>query len=142
MYITKVDTYKRERFHIYANCDSEGASILDEIINGLDKSQIKSAEKLSAAIEKAAIHGPTTIPKPQCHQIEGSIYQFRADDIRLLWFYDKGSLIICAHSFVKKCSTTPRKHIKQATKFMTEYFSAKEKGELVIMEENDEQGGI
>lgn len=138
MNIIKVETYPRERFRIFACCDDEGGSEIDKIVEGCDKSQNKSIEKLAALFERAAIHGPRSLPEPKSHQIEGDIYQFRADDIRILWFYDEGSIIVCAHGFIKKSNKTPKRDIRKASKNMAEYFEGKKKGTLVVKEERDE----
>ncbi len=142
MNIIKVDTFQRERFHIYAYCDSEGISEIDKLVEECDNSQSKSIEKLAATIERAALHGPKSISGPRCHQIDGDIYQIRADHLRVLWFYDEGNIIICTHGFIKKRNKTPRREIEKANRIMGKYFEGKECGTLAVKEERDEQGGI
>lgn len=138
MNITKVDTFPKERFHIYAFCDNEGTTEIDKLVERCDKSQSKSIEKLAATLERAALHGPRSLPVPRCHQIEGNIYQIRADDLRVLWFYDEGNIIICTHAFIKKKSKTPRREISKAISIMANYFEEKERKILVSKEERNE----
>ena len=39
------------------------------------------------------------------HQIQGDIYEFIKRRLRVLWFYDKGRVIVCIHGFIKDTQT-------------------------------------
>ena len=138
MNIVKVETYQGELYHIFSFCSDDGTSELDNIAEKIDHSQIKQIYKLDLTIKKAALHTPSSLAPERCHNIEDKIWQFRADDIRVLWFYDKGKMIICTHGFIKKTNKTPRKQIEKAKQKMAEYFAAKMAGQLNILEERDE----
>ena len=138
MNIVKVETYQRERFHVFAYCDNEGYSEIDKLVEKCDNSQLKSIEKLAATIERVALHGPKSIAGPRCHQIDGEIFQIRTNHLRVFWFYDEGNIIICTHGFIKKCKKTPKNEIKKANRIMEKYFESKKCGTLEVKEERDE----
>ncbi|MCF6178583.1 MAG: type II toxin-antitoxin system RelE/ParE family toxin [Geopsychrobacter sp.] len=138
MYITKVDTYRGESFRIFSLCDEAGSSEIDKIAASINNSQIKQIEKLDATFERMALHGQRSLPTDRCHHIDDGIWQFRADDIRVFWFYDKGNVIICTHGFIKKVNRTPRKQIDKAKTVRAEYHSAKKEGQLTTVEEENE----
>lgn len=138
MKIKKEIHISRERFHIYACCDDSGVSVLDEIATSVDRSKEKQLRKLAATMEKAALVSPEKLPTNICHQIDEKIWQFSADSLRVLWFYDKGHLIICAHAFVKKGRKTPKKEKDKASGTMGRYFNDKKRGQLVQIGEDDE----
>ncbi len=59
------------------------------------------------------------------------LYEFKTTGgLRLCCFWDEASLIICTHGFLKKKQRTPDQEIKKAAKLKTEYFKAKESGDL------------
>ena len=59
------------------------------------------------------------------------IYEIRVitafKSVRILCFFDEGSLIILANCFVKKTQKTPKEQIKLAEKLKKEYLSNKNK---------------
>lgn len=58
--------------------------------------------------------------------LEDGIFEFRPFPARILFFYDKGRVIILTHGFIKKRDRTPRKEIIKAKKIKDEYFKKKE----------------
>jgi len=52
--------------------------------------------------------------------------------IRVLWFYDEGKMIVCSHGFVKKSRKVPRHDIAQAQDHRRHYFDAKRRNQLTI----------
>lgn len=85
-------------------------------------------------MQRAAEHGPDKVAGDSCHQIEGDIWQFRARQLRVLWFYDAGQLVVCAHSIVKKRGKTPRSAIKKAHAVRAEYLAAKQARCIVVLD--------
>ncbi len=69
---------------------------------------------------------------PLCHKVceEEAIWQLRADQYRILWFFDEGHVIICTHFFRKKSDKTPRREQERAIRIKEEYFAAKKTGIL------------
>jgi hypothetical protein len=70
------------------------------------------------------------------HQIRGPIFQFEKGRIRLLWFYDEGKVIVCAHWFIKesgKNKKTKAADIKLAEAVYGKYFSDKADGKITVI---------
>ncbi|HDK03110.1 MAG TPA: hypothetical protein ENG84_04645, partial [Gammaproteobacteria bacterium] len=68
------------------------------------------------------------------HQIsrEHGIWQFTKGSVRVLWFYDAGHCVICAHVFFKTTQRTPKLEIDRAVKLKREYMRCKEDGDIEI----------
>jgi phage-related protein len=50
--------------------------------------------------------------------LEGKLFEIRTDDLRSLFTYKKGSVIIIAVIFVKKSQATPEKYKKRAKRIL------------------------
>jgi phage-related protein len=70
------------------------------------------------------------------HQIRGPIFQFEKGRIRVLWFYDEGRVIVCAHWFIKesgKTNRTKKADIDRAEAMHGRYFDDKAEGKITII---------
>lgn len=85
-------------------------------------------------LEAMADHGPQYLPEIS-HQIEPDIWQTEQGRVRLLWFYDRGRVIICARGFIKKTRKTPESERAMARQMLREYRAAKAAGEIRIIKE-------
>lgn len=56
---------------------------------------------------------------------KNKIFEMIHDDLRVLFFYDEGRLIIVTSAFMKKTGKTPMSEKKQALRYQTEYFERK-----------------
>lgn len=56
----------------------------------------------------------------------GGLYEIKTTRIRILCFWDQGSLIVCTHAFVKTTAKTPKAEIEKASKLRSSYFEAKQ----------------
>ncbi|HRP33001.1 MAG TPA: type II toxin-antitoxin system RelE/ParE family toxin [Agriterribacter sp.] len=71
------------------------------------------------------------IPKKFFEHITGSdgIYairiEYEGNIYRVLWFYDKGNIIVLVNSFQKKTQKTPPREITLAEKLKKQYFNDK-----------------
>jgi hypothetical protein len=81
--------------------------------------------KATKILERVAEHedGPLRYKnKPKtCHQIEGEIWQLRFGDLRILWFWGDGEMIVCSHFFIKDTDATPPTQIKSARNCFIKY---------------------
>lgn len=87
--------------------------------------------KLFARIEFCAdnLQGPRALSDKHCHQIAAgsidganySIWQIRSGDLRLLFFYDEGRVVVCSHGFVKTSAKTPSREQERAVEAWTRY---------------------
>ena len=51
------------------------------------------------------------------------IWQITAKRIRVLFFYDKGHIVICTHGFIKKSGATPKAEKHSAISACKDYFT-------------------
>jgi len=108
------------QFSVYAWEDNNNCPLL-EFLEKLEKESNSDEEKILNLIERTANHGPPS-NEQQCKHLEDGIYEFKArNGARVLWFYDKGKIIICTHGFVKKKQKTPREEIKRAKTIRNKY---------------------
>ncbi|MBR4515337.1 MAG: type II toxin-antitoxin system RelE/ParE family toxin [Lachnospiraceae bacterium] len=63
--------------------------------------------------------------EPLSKELEDGIFELRtiegSDIVRILYFFDKGKIIIATNGFVKKQQKTPRNEIELAKKRRTDY---------------------
>lgn len=85
-------------------------------------------------LEAMADHGPQYLPEIS-HQIEPDIWQTEQGRVRILWFYDRGKVIVCSHGFIKQTPKTPAGERAVARQKLWEYRAAKAAGEIRIEEE-------
>lgn len=87
-------------------------------LNAIPQEHHSDRDKLLARIETAANNrnGPAMLGDKNCHQVakgsyagaDYSIWQIRAGNLRLLFFYDAGWVVVCSHGFVKSTPKTPK----------------------------------
>lgn len=123
-------------FTVYGVADDSGDCVLTEWLSTLNGELKACGDGLVAALENMARRGP---PKNEevCHKIRGDIWQIRKGQLRVLWFYDKGRVIVCTHGFIKKSRGTPKLQIDAAFRTLEQYHSAKAAGLLIIRGDND-----
>jgi Phage derived protein Gp49-like (DUF891) len=58
--------------------------------------------------------------------LRDGIFEFRTKGgLRLLWFYDEGSVVICVNGYIKQGQKTPEQHILEALNWKKIYLQAK-----------------
>lgn len=62
----------------------------------------------------------------RCSFLEDGLYELKAHQVRLVFFYD-GKYAIITHGFLKKRPKTPRNEIDKAKKLRADYFERKGK---------------
>jgi len=79
-------------------------------------------------MEKAAEVGPAKlIPEQESKDLGTGLYEFRrrprsGAHLRVIWFYDKGRVVVCTHAFTKAGRKTPSNEIEKAKKIRERYF--------------------
>lgn len=92
------------------------------------------ADRVIAVFDRFAAIGPESYDTERCHQIVRGLFQIRCGQLRIMWFYDEGRIIVCCHAFRKKGAKTPRGEISAALKVKEAYFQAKESRSIVIID--------
>ncbi len=127
-------TIVKNRFTVYAvklnsDEDHDAFSLLSGRKNPSNKREQSAVRSALARISRLSI-GPDALSKTVCHAVSDDIWQITSDQIRILWFYDEGCLIICTHFFVKKTQKTPPGEIARAKRIRDAYFKDKANGDL------------
>ena len=90
-----------------------GACPLLEFLDGLTGKLAGDGVRMLSRLTYVAQNG---VPRNAmwCHQIQKQIWQLRQGDLRILYFTDGPSVVICSHGFVKKGQSTPAPEINRA----------------------------
>ncbi len=125
-----------QSFTIYAACDARGDCELVEFLDGLGANLQGDGDHMLELLERVSSNGPrrnTDI----CHQIQDDVWEFIKGRLRVLWFYDKGRIVVCTHGFVKNSRKTPKAEIAKAARIKEQYFAAKAQNDLEIEEDDN-----
>lgn len=101
--------------------------VLSEFLKKLKKDGHKDLQKilrlLKMTSELGVLRNPEFVKKLYSGD-KGSIFEFRANDLRVFWFYDNNR-IICTHGLIKKSQKTPKKEIEYAKSIQKKYLIEK-----------------
>lgn len=100
-------------WRVWALAGEDGACSLLTFLLDL---QTRDRDKVLAMLQRVAEHGPRSLPVERCHEVDKThgIFQFSAGQVRILWFYEKGRVILCSHAFLKRTRKTPRQERERA----------------------------
>ena len=108
--------------------DSNGNKPLASFIKGLE---VKLKAKVIANLHLLEEYG-NLAREPLSKELVDGIFELRTivgnDIVRVLYFFDKGKIIIATNGFVKKKQKTPRSEIELALRRRADYFKRKELG--------------
>jgi phage-related protein len=126
----KLLTLCKDKFHLAAICSERDVCELVDYLSGTD-----SADKVSMVrlLEFTSEHGPPR-NKEKSNYLEGKIFEFKHNQLRILYFFDERKLIVCTHHFVKKQQKAPKKEIKRAKELHKLYLQNKNNGNLQFVE--------
>lgn len=120
---------KGPQYEIRAWVNGAECQVLD-FLEELEKDPKSDYERLMYLLLRTANVGIVRNPQ-QIRSLGNDIYEFKGTRTsRILFFYDKGKLIICSHGFSGKRGNEKRdvqEQMKKASKIKEAYF--KEKGE-------------
>jgi phage-related protein len=133
-----VSVRRGPRWTLWTPSDEQGRSELFDFFDSLDETLVASREKLLALLDHVGRQGPQGLPVEISHEVAPYIWQFRKGRLRLLWFYDDGRVVICAHAFIKKTPKTPKDASNRAVALRKAYLEAKKRGKLRWLEEGEE----
>jgi mRNA-degrading endonuclease RelE of RelBE toxin-antitoxin system len=92
----------------------------------------KEFEKLSALLQRVANDGPPNeINKFKELKGEDGLCEFKTSGgLRLLCFWDEGSLIVTTHGYLKDKQRAPKRELETAQSLRSRYLAAKKTGDL------------
>ncbi|HPT47612.1 MAG TPA: type II toxin-antitoxin system RelE/ParE family toxin [Candidatus Rifleibacterium sp.] len=92
---------------------------LEDFFAKLSESGNQDLKQMLRLMNRSAESGPPR-NEEMTKMLDDGIFEFKADSIRVLWFYYKGK-IICTHGFLKKSQKTPKREIERAKKTRRAY---------------------
>ncbi len=124
------------QFTVHAVCDERGKPALLEFLEGLGANLKANGVGMIQLLKRCAQHGP---PKNSDlkHHLGDGICELRKGQLRVLYFTDKGRVIICSHGLIKKTGKVPTKDINRANTARDRYLNARHLNQLEILEEDD-----
>ena len=85
--------------------------------------------KMIRTLELLQKNGPD-LREPFSKELEDGIFELRAkfgtNISRLLYFFDKGKLVLLTNGFVKKAQKTPKQELSIAKTYRADYYARKE----------------
>ncbi len=135
-YLTKMPNYviysiegdRMSKFKVDFYKEIDGSKPVGIFIKSLD---LKMKAKLVANLHLLEEYG-NLAREPLSKELEDGIFELRTiegnDIVRILYFFDKGRVVIATNGFVKKKQKTPRSEIELAKRRRADYLSRKEAG--------------
>jgi mRNA-degrading endonuclease RelE of RelBE toxin-antitoxin system len=96
------------------------------------KLRSEELDKLSTLLTRVANNGPLhDTGKFRALKGEYRLYEFKTSGgLRLLCFWDEGSLIVTTHGYLKGAQKAPKHELERAQQLRHDYFAEKQRGEL------------
>jgi len=117
----------REKWDVLAVCDEDWTCQVVEFLLGLEGKSRSGEKMLHLLRQRVASAGPPRnieISK----ELEDGIFEFRRGQVRVLWFYDAGRVVVCTHGIWKQEQKLPKREIRKAKDIRTRYWRAKSVG--------------
>ena len=102
----------------------ELAEFLDQIPLNLKKDSLAILALLDRIAKDP--RGPRLLPDDISHSVDEkhAIWEFIQGRLRILWFYDKNCIVVCACGFIKKTPRTPSSEKDQAIAIKKKYLES------------------
>lgn len=95
----KLRRVHKEQWDVLACCTDSGACDLLSFFDDLEGKLAADGARMLALLEHLAEHGPLRNDSLS-HQIKPGLWQLSKGDVRVLYFYDAGRVVVCSHGFV------------------------------------------
>lgn len=130
----KLRRVRGAQWDVLAICSPRGDCPLLEFLGGLEAQLASDARAMLRLLSFTAEQGPPHNVELS-HKIAGEIWELVAGQLRVLWFYDAGRVIVCSHGFVKRTRKTPVSEIERARIGYEAYQAAKRARAITIVED-------
>lgn len=125
---------RRRQWDVLAVCSDRGDCQVLDFLYGLEGNLAKQRPRMLALLDQVAESGPPPDTE-RSHKIAVAIWELIHGDLRILYFFDAGRLVVCTTAFVKKSKKTPTDEIARAEAALSRYQDAKKAGEVEVEEE-------
>ena len=116
---------------LYAICTDRGdCPLLEFLADGTSSHLAKTKRQMLRRLESIAQRGVIQVTEIS-HQIAEDIWQIEKGDIRILYFYDKGRVIILSHGFVKQSQKTRPAEIQRAQNALRRFRVERDRVEII-----------
>lgn len=127
---------RRRQWDVLAVCSDRGDCQVLDFLYGLEGKLAKQRPRMLALLDRVAEGGPPSDAE-RSHKIAGAIWELIHGDLRILYFFDAGRLVICTTAFVKKSQKTPNDEVVRAEAAASRYQNAKKAGRVEVEEESE-----
>ncbi len=116
---------------LYAACTDRGdCPLLEFLADGASSHVAKTKRQMPRRLESISRRGVVQVTEIS-HQIAEGIWRIEKGDVRILYFYDKGRVIILTHGFVKDTQKTRPAEIERAQDALRRYRTEKDRLEII-----------
>lgn len=119
------------KWQILALCSHRGRCPLLEFLDQQEGTLAKDARRMLKLLDTTADLGPPRNTDIS-HQLGPGLWEFIQGRLRVLWFYDRGRMVICSHGLIKKSRRIPRDEIARAWDSRRQYLRARRQNDLTI----------
>ena len=125
----------RDRWTVLVVADHQWSSDLLTVLQTPSETNL-GARMLALLREYVPTNGPPR-NKEISKDLGGGRFEFRRQPskgaaLRVLYFFDKGQIIVCSNAFWKKTDKTPPMELKRIDDTMAAYEAAKRRGQLEV----------
>jgi len=126
----------RRQWDVLAVCDQRGDCQVLHFLEELTGLEGAAAESMLQVLQQDVPRFGPPKAEPHCKSLGGGVYEFRKQPkgkkLRVLWFYGGTAIIVCTAAF-KKAERTPRVTVEQARFLRKQYWLARSRGEIEIV---------
>ena len=117
MVLTTELIYEGEAFRIEA-IRADAATDVRRVVRTSDPT---TGQKARALLKRTGDSGPPKHNTTQCRSLEDGLFELKAGQLRIVFFYDGPGRVVCTHAFAKKGQRTPRREIDRAKRLRAAY---------------------
>lgn len=127
----------RHHWDVLAICDQRGDSQVLCFLEQLRGLEGMAAESMLQILKQAVPRFGPPRGEPHCKALGDGVYELRKQPkgkkLRVLWFYGGTAVIVCTAAF-KKAEKTPRIQLDWARFLRKQYWVARSRGEIEIVD--------
>lgn len=127
----------KKEWDVLALCDNRGRCQVLDFLAELDGPYQVAAESMLALLHLIVPAAGPPRGEPLTKHLGEGIFEFRRQPkgkkLRVVWFYGGGAIIVCTAAF-RKAERTPRSQIEQARFLSRQYWLARVRNELEIVD--------